>query len=109
MKTYTPTENDFIRSTHQPDCYTDGIVVDVDKSFVTFVVRSRVCNGNAVQVDADEIACAPLNGRSMFDDPFQPRIEQLGRVPSFSMTETQAQALARFRAAREVIYPPEEK
>lgn len=106
MKNYKPAENDIIRSYNgQPDNYSDGIVVAVDSRFATFVVLARVRNGSAVQVDADEISSAPLNGHSMFDDPFRPRIKKIGRVPEFLMTDAQATALIRFRAAREAIYP----
>lgn len=103
---YIPQENDLVRSYAEhagADSYVDGIAVAVDEGFVTLLVLRRTRNGSAAEVLENEFVCAPLNGRSMFDDPFRPRLEKLGHSPTFYLTFEQAAALARFRYVHSAI------
>lgn len=65
--------HDFDRSEHGAT-YVEGIVVAIEGSFATIVPLRRVRNGQEVLCDDVVVLRVPLNGRSIFDDPYRPRV-----------------------------------
>lgn len=80
-----PMMHDIIRAYDWPwrrDCYLEGIVAKFEGNFIAFIVMKRVIEGIERPVANQEVARAPVNGASMFDDNQSPRVVVLRNAPA---------------------------
>jgi hypothetical protein len=65
-----------------PECYIQGVVLELTEDRVFFAILHRVWEGQRDDSECGSVGCCPPNDSVFMDDPAHPRIEFIKQPPS---------------------------